>query len=74
MTRAADLETRCDTIATTLAAIASTSPGGKPTYSIDGQSVSHDQYVLRLWKELELQRAVLAAAEGPWELQTEVMT
>ena len=74
MTRPADLETRCDTIAATLAAITSTSAGGKPSYSIDGQSVSHDQHVLRLWQELKLQREVLAAAEGPWELQTEVMT
>jgi hypothetical protein len=74
MTRAADLETRADNIATELAAITSTKSGGKPTYSIDGQSVNHDQYVLRLWKELEQKRLAIAAAEGPWELQTEVMT
>jgi hypothetical protein len=47
-----DLKTRRDVVAAELAAMDSTKSGGKPSYSIDGQSVSHTEYKLGLYKEL----------------------
>ena len=49
-----------------LAALAT--QAGRPDYSIDGQSVNRSELLDRLDKL----NAALAAAEGPFELQTEM--
>lgn len=67
-TVAQNLATRKAAIAAELAAMVSTSAGGKPTYSIDGQSVSHTEYRLSLYEEMAKLDALIAAAEGPCEI------
>jgi hypothetical protein len=63
----ANLQSRKSAILAALAALASTSPGGKPTYNIDGQMVDHTQYRLSLYQELEAIDRLIAAAQGPFE-------
>ncbi len=53
MTVLADLKTRRTAVAAELAALSSTSPGGKPTYSKEGQSVDHVGYRRSLYEELD---------------------
>jgi len=43
------------------------SPGGKPTYSIDGQMVDHTAYRKSLYAELEALERLIIAARGPSE-------
>lgn len=66
-TVAANLATRKAAIAVELAAMATTTAGGKPSYSINGQAVSHTEYRLSLYDELAKLDALIAAAEGPYE-------
>ncbi len=55
------LVTRRSVILAELEALTATSPGGKPSYQIDGQSVDHTAYRLSLYQELELLNRLLAA-------------
>lgn len=69
-TLAENLKTRRDAIGAELAAMSSTSAGGKPSYSINGQSVSHTEYRKSLYDELAMIDQQLARAEGPIEVET----
>lgn len=70
-----NLITRRDNIATELAAMTSTSEGGRASYSVDGQSVSHTEYKDGLYRELREINQALAAIDaqenGPFELLTQ---
>jgi hypothetical protein len=63
----ANLQTRRDAIYAELAAMTSTSVGGKPNYSIDGQSVDHVTYRKSLYEELGSINDILASIGGPIE-------
>lgn len=66
-TVAENLATRKAAIAVELAAMSSSTSGGKPSYSINGQAVSHTEYRLSLYEEMAKLDALIAAAEGPYE-------
>ena len=71
---ATDLEnliTRKSAILDELAKLTSSSAGGKPSYSIDGQSVDHVEYRHSLYQELAKINELIAAAE-PCEISSEV--
>lgn len=70
MTVAPELLARRSAILAELAALSPASPGGKPSYQIDGQSVDHTAYRLSLYQELEQLHRLIAQAEPPRE-QTE---
>jgi hypothetical protein len=67
-TNAENIATRIAAIYAQLAAMSSTSPGGKPTYSIDGQMVDHVGYRKSLLEELKMLNELQAAAAGPFEV------
>ena len=67
-TVAENLATRKAAIAVELAAMSSTANGGKPSYSINGQSVSHTEYRKSLYEEMQMLDGLIAAAEGPYEV------
>lgn len=60
-----NLRTRRSTIYSELAALSS-----KKTYSIDGQSVDHNAFRKSLLEELAKINELIAAAEGPWEVES----
>lgn len=62
-----NLQTRRTAIYVELAEMSSTTPGGKPDYSVPEQSVQHVAYRMSLYDELDKIDGKLAAAEGPWE-------
>ena len=70
-TEIAQLETRKAVVLAELAAMTSTSAGGKPDYSADGQSVSHTAYRKSLYDELDDIDERLSRAEGPIEEVTQ---
>jgi len=63
-----NLLTRRSTLLAELAAIGPGTSGGKPTYSIDGQSVDHTAYRMSLYQELELLERQIATRNGPFEV------
>ena len=69
-----NLKTRRTNIYTELAAMASTTAGGKPTYNIDGQFVDHTNYRLGLYKELEAIQKMVNQLEGPFEVEIRGIT
>lgn len=73
-TDAENLATRKSAILAELAAMTSTSSGGKPSYSINGQAVSHTEYRLSLYEELSRIDQLMAAAQGPFEEIGEAFT
>lgn len=73
-TPAENLATRRAAVCTELAAMTSTSNGGRPSYSIDGQSVDHVAYKKSLYDELASIDAALASIDGPIECVTEGLT
>jgi hypothetical protein len=46
----------------------------KPSYTIDGQSVDWNGYRSSLLNELTMLNGQIAAAEGPWEIESRGMT
>lgn len=66
-----NLKTRRDAIGVELASITSASPGGKPSYSINGQAVDHTEYRKSLYDELAMIEQRILAAEGPIEVETQ---
>lgn len=62
-----NLLTRRSNILAELAALTSTASGGKPTYTIDGQTVDHVGYRTSLYQELQFINEQIAIAEGPYE-------
>ena len=71
-----NLQTRRSAILSELAA--GETPSGeslrKPSYSIDGQSVSWDQYRKSLYDELTQIDRLIATLGGPVEVQSEATT
>jgi hypothetical protein len=67
-TDAENIATRKSAIYAQLAAMSSTSVGGKPTYSIDGQSVDHVGYRRSLLDELKMLNELQISAAGPYEV------
>jgi len=71
-----NLKTRRSAILSELAA--GQTPTGnsfrKPTYSIDGQTVSWDRYRTSLYEELKTIERLIAATQGPVEVQSEATT
>lgn len=67
-TDAENIATRRSAIYAQLAAMSSTSVGGKPTYSIDGQTVDHVGYRKSLLEELKMLNDLQASAAGPFEV------
>ncbi len=57
-----------------LAALTPAANGGKPTYSIDGQSVDHVGYRKSLLEEIQILNALIAAAQGPFEVIDRAVT
>lgn len=57
-----------------LAYIATESANPKPSYSIDGQSVSWADHMASLWRQLESLNEQIAAAGGPFEVVEEAIT
>jgi len=66
----AELETRRDTITAQLAAMLSTSVGGKPNTTGQGQQLDHVAYKKGLYDELRDIRELLATR--PFFIETEV--
>jgi hypothetical protein len=62
-----NLLARKSSILAELAQLTAASPGGKPTYSIDGQMVDHAGYRKSLYDELAILDRLIAAARGPIE-------
>lgn len=50
--------------------IVSVEANPRPSYSIDGQSVSHDSYVKSLYERLSLLDEAIVRTEGAFEDQT----
>jgi len=65
-----NLLTRRTNILAELAALNSTKPGGKPSYSTDGQAVDHVKYKLSLYEELKSLNETIAAISGPFEIES----
>lgn len=62
-----NLLTRRSNVIAELAAMTSTSSGGKPSYTIDGQQVDHVAYRKSLYEELALLNQQIAILQGPFE-------
>ena len=62
-----DLLTRRSNVIAELAAMTSTSSGGKPSYTIDGQQVDHVAYRKSLYDELAELNRQITALQGPFE-------
>ena len=69
-----NLKTRRSAILTELAALSSTASGGKPNYTINGQSVDHIGYKRSLYDELKTIDELIVALQGPFEVVSEVVT
>ena len=71
-----NLQTRRSAVLAELAA--GETPSGaslrKPSYSVDGQSVSWDQYRKSLYDELENIDRLIGSTGGPTEVQSEATT
>lgn len=67
-----NLQTRKSAIMTELAAITSTAAGGKPNSSAGG--IDHVGYKDGLYRELREIDTLITAAEGPFEVHTEMIT
>lgn len=72
-TNAENIQTRIDNITAELAAITSTSAGGKPTYTGDGRSVDHVGYRQSLLDELR-QLQDLQITLDPYFIPTDILT
>jgi hypothetical protein len=74
MSDLANLLARRSNVIAELAAMNSTSSGGKPSYSIDGQQVDHVAYRKSLYEELALLNQQIAVLQGPYEEQGQAVT
>ena len=66
-----NLITRRNAIGVELAAMSTTTAGGKPTYSADGQSVNHVEYRKSLYEELAYIDKQINSAEGVYDVIAE---
>ena len=62
-----NLLTRRSNVLSELANMNSSSSGGKPSYTIDGQSVDHVAYRKSLYEELRELNYQIAILQGPYE-------
>jgi len=62
-----NLLTRRSNVIAELAAMTSTASGGKPSYTIDGQTVDHVAYRRSLYEELRELNRQIAILQGPFE-------
>jgi len=62
-----NLLTRRSNVIAELAAINSSANGGKPSYTIDGQTVDHVAYRKSLYEELAMLNRQIAIMQGPFE-------
>ena len=69
-----NLLTRRSNILAELAAMTSTSNGGKPSYTIDGQQVDHVAYRKSLYDELRELNQQITILQGPFEEQGQAVT
>ena len=53
------------------AAIAAACENPKPNYTIDGQTVSHSDYLKGLFESLAMAREQQASIQGPWQIDIE---
>ena len=65
-----NLITRRDAIGAELAALSASKPGGLPNASGPGANVDHQGYKASLYAELREINQQIAAAEGPFEIET----
>lgn len=72
-TRAENIETRLDAIATELAAMSATKAGGLPNASV-ANSIDHVGYRMSLVNEQRELLAVLAKLEGAYEVTSEMVS
>lgn len=63
----ANLLARQQAITDELAAMTSSRNGGKPTYTIDGQTVDHIGYRKSLYEELAFINQQISVLQGPFE-------
>ena len=70
-TRSENIETRLDAIATELAAMSPTTAGGKPN-ATGGDTVAHVGYRMSLIAEQKELRLALVAADGAYEITSEM--
>lgn len=71
-TRAENIEARLDAIAAELAAMDSTRAGGLPNHS-GPNSVDHVNYRLSLLQEMERLQGQLQAAQGAFEVESQML-
>jgi len=69
-----NLLTRRSNVIAELAAITSTANGGKPSYTIDGQTVDHVAYRKSLYDELTELNRQITILQGPFEVQGQAVT
>jgi hypothetical protein len=69
-----NLLTRRSNVIAELAAMTSTASGGKPSYTIDGQSVDHVAYRKSLYDELAELNRQITILQGPFEVQGQAVT
>ena len=69
-----NLLTRRSNVIAELAAMTSSSNGGKPSYSIDGQQVDHIAYRQSLYAELRELNLQISILQGPIEIQDQATT
>lgn len=68
------LQARREAILAELALLSPVSPGGKPSYQIDGQQVDHTGYRLSLYRELELIDRLIVREQSPHERRSRGVT
>lgn len=74
MTDLQNLLARRSNVIAELAAMNSSSAGGKPSYSIDGQAVDHVAYRKSLYDELRELNRQISILQGPFEVQGQAVT
>lgn len=72
-TRAENIETRLDAIATELAAMSATKAGGLPDSPGSPLYVQHVEYRMSLLNEMKMLREELSAADGSYEVTSEMI-
>ena len=69
-----NLLTRRSNVIAELASLTSTANGGKPSYTIDGQTVDHVAYRKSLYDELRELNLQITILQGPFEEQGQATT
>jgi hypothetical protein len=67
-----DAQNMATAISNLTAAIVTATSNPKPNYTIDGQTVSHSDYLKGLFDSLRMAREQQAALDGPFDFEIEV--